>query len=465
MPKQLLSTVLIVDDDPEFVRRINEFLTPYGYRIHWLSSPEQALEYLRSAPQGILAVLLDIMFGEQPRGLEALPEFIALPSAPPVVMLSAYERATLVECAIKQGAESYVPKANLETLPERLENFQRHRLQRLKHPLTFLRQFGIVTCSEKMREVAEKIMRCAPTELTVLIVGETGTGKSLVAEALHRYSRRAQQRFVAVDIPNIVGSPELFARSLFGTAPGAGAPASRGFLHEADGGTLFLDEIGELSWEQQSQLLKPIEEKRFYRVGSTQVESTDVRILSATNRNISQMVDSAKFRRDLYERLTHEIIYLPPLRERPEDIPELANHFARTLPQEIWGAASSTPSFTLAQPTLERLQQYRWEGNVRELRNVIQRCLTIAQAEHTDTITPRILNRALAETPSSHPTPSSAQTLEEVRLDAIHRALSQTRGNVTRAAQQLGISREHLHRLVKKHGIDPNQYRQKHHAD
>jgi len=461
-----LSTVVVIDDDPESIRRISEVLIAAGYQPpRAFLSPEEGLEYLRSHARETLAVLLDVMFGDHARGLDTLQEICSLPFVPPVLMLSAHERARLIETALKRGADAYVAKDDLESLPERLESYRLKRSKEFKELYQFLRQFGILTQSESMRKVAEKIQRCAPTELTVLIVGETGTGKSLVARALHQYSRRSNGPFVTVDIPNVSSSAELLSSRLFGTAPGAftGAPpqGSPGFFHEADGGTLFLDEIGELSREQQSTLLKPVEEKRFCRVGSTKEEQVDIRIISATNRDIAQMVDTGGFRRDLYERLAQEIIFLPPLRERREDIPLLATYFAQTLPAEIW--RDTSVRFQFADATLEELQRYPWDGNVRQLQNVVRRCLILAEQQKADSITPRILREALSSEPRSDSVSGNNGTLGDIeqkaRKERIKEVLEKYRGNMTKAARELRVTRTHLHRLCRQYKINPQEYR------
>lgn len=462
-------TVVIIDDDPEIVSRVSELLRPHGYLVHGYLSPEAGLEHLRHNAKNTFAVLLDVMFGDEPRGLHIVSNILALPQAPPVLMLSNYERATFVETALKRGAESYVPKENLESLPERLQSYRQHRLRELKPPFSFLHQHGIVTQSEAMRKVAEQIQRCAPTELSVLIIGETGTGKSLVAQALHALSHRASKPFVTVDIPNVVSAPETFSARLFGTVAGAftGAQDSRGFFHEADGGTLFLDEVGEIPLEQQSRLLKPIEEKRFRRVGSTKEEQVNLRIISATNRDIATMVDQGCFRRDLYERIGQEIIFLPPLRERPEDIPLLARHFAQTLPKDIWPNTPLQTPIGFAEAALEELQKYSWEGNVRELQNFVRRCLLLAHQEGTDTITQRIVRGAFSQKHETQEPPTNGdrkdgtikELQEAVKKERMQRALESHRGNMTKAAKELGVSREHLYRLCKQYGIDPTAYR------
>ncbi|MEN3027213.1 MAG: sigma-54 dependent transcriptional regulator [Chlorobiota bacterium] len=464
-------TIVMIDDEHEWLSEVERLLKQQGYSFRGYTDPEEGLRSLQQSSEDILAILLDVMFDGESKGLQLLPKVLQLQNAP-VVMLSSYEQAVLVERAIKQGAETYVPKNQLETLPERLASFARQRQQVLQKPLEYLRSLGILTQSQKMAEIARKVQRIAPTRLSVLLLGETGTGKTLLAKAIHNESPRRDKPFVVVDVPNVARSQELFPSRLFGTVPGAftGAPPkpTEGFFHEADGGTLFLDEIGELSLEQQSDLLKPIEERRFYRVGSTKPEEVNIRFIAATNRDLARLVDEGLFRRDLYERLRQESIYLPPLRERLEDIPLLARHFADELPKEIWDRPPAT-TFEFSTASVEALQSYDWLGNIRELRNVVQRCLLIAHEEGTDSITPRIVWKGIEEAKQtrrqsgnsdySTTTTTARQAREQAEKEQIERALRKHRGNVTKAAQELGWTREHLYRKLKYYGIDPDRFR------
>lgn len=437
------SSVVVIDDEPEWLERVRAILTPHGYTVHLFSSPEAGLLFVREHTTRVLAVLVDVLFDGQERGLSLLEELTKLPGAPPVLMLSSHEKASFIERALKSGAESYVPKSDLETLPERLAGFQDRAL--LHDPFAFLRHYGILTKSPAMAEVARKIQSYARTKLNVLICGEPGTGKSLVAHAFHHYSG-VEGELVEVDVPAL-GNTDAFLVHLFGKLGENGL--SMGFFHRAHRGTLFLDEIGVLRPEYQQSLLKSIEEKRFYPIGSCQPESVQTRILATTNQDIAAMVDSGAFRRDLYDRLAQVSVFIPPLRTRPEDIELLTHYFVRN-PTAL-GLEPLDRPIEIPEPTLKELCQYPWPGNVRQLKNVLSQCLTIAAAENVSTITPRILHRVL---PTLEP-PSLELKQEQERLlrAQILEALRRFNGNVTRAAQHLGYSREHLHRLMRKFGI------------
>lgn len=456
--------VVLIDDEPYWIESIRELLAQHGYRLQGFTDPAEGLRFL-SGPQAArtLAVLLDVRFGTAELGLEVLQQIVQLPSPPPVFMLSSYERALYIERALKQGAESYIPKEQLSSLPERLRRLTQQRQPERHQPFDFLRQLGIETRSEKMRELARKIQLYAPTDLAVLIHGETGTGKTLVAHALHRASHRHRGPFVAVDIPNVAGAAELFSSRLFGTVKGAytGAERTEGFFHAAHGGTLFLDEIGELSPEQQAKLLKPVEEKRFCRVGSIREEAVELRIIAATNQDIARMVDDGRFRRDLYERLSQEVIFIPPLRERPDDIVHLAQHFARIMPELLWHAAPQLSPFRFAEAALELLCAQPWKGNVRELRHTVQKCLLLAHEAGTSLITPRIVRQALTSSGALERQAYSTlkQAKQRVTREMLEYALQAYSGNVIRAARALGISREHCHRLIKHYALDVNAFR------
>ncbi|MGB9913712.1 MAG: sigma 54-interacting transcriptional regulator, partial [Candidatus Kapaibacteriota bacterium] len=311
-------------------------------------------------------------------------------------------------------------------------------------------------------DLGYSIVRFGRTDLNVLISGETGTGKKLVAQALHTVSRRARKPFVIVDIPNI--PRELFQSELFGHVKGAYTGASsnkEGLFQRANGGTLFLDEIGELSLDLQASLLNPIEEKIIRRIGSSENEEVDVRIVSATDKDLSAMVSQGLFRSQLYHRLRECEIYVPPLRERKEDIPELVQYYLAKYNLESGKTKFFAPS------AVEFMQEQSWPGNVRELINIIR---IVCEYTEKDTIEIPDLKKFLGkdqsvESESFIPPITSGgdikTDIERVEKLKIERTLESCNGNVSKAAAMLGVSRETLHNKIRKYGINPNFYRKR----
>jgi DNA-binding NtrC family response regulator len=308
---------------------------------------------------------------------------------------------------------------------------------------------GVIVADPQMKQVFELAKRVAPSPITVLVVGETGAGKEVVAEAVHRLSMRATAPYVRLNCASL--SESLVEAELFGYEKGAftGALATKqGFFEAASGGTLFLDEIGELPLATQAKLLRVLEQRRIVRVGGTKEIAIDVRLVCATNRDLETEVKRGRFREDLYFRISAFVIPVPPLRDRPAEIPLLAQQFARELSAELGDHAVSVSSEALAV-----LGSYDWPGNVRELRNVIERAVVLSGRgkigpQH---LADRLRERAMA------PLPIAAldvrQRVADVERDTVAAALEANRGNQTQAARQLGISRFALIRLMEKHGL------------
>jgi DNA-binding NtrC family response regulator len=357
--------------------------------------------------------------------------------------------------AIKEGAYDYVSK------PFKLEEIKLtiHRAleqNRLLQENLFYRQElitkykleNIVGRSSQMLQVYKTIARVADSRSTILITGESGTGKELVARAIHFNSQRAAKHFVAVDCGSLAET--LLESELFGHVRGAftGAIANkRGLFEEADGGTCFLDEVGDISLAMQAKLLRVLQEHEIKRVGGTETVKVDVRILAATNKNLEQLVAEKKFREDLFYRLNVVSVHLPPLRERPEDIPLLADHFLRK-----YAADNEKPVSQVSQEALDLLSCYRWPGNVRELENVIERAVTLS---HRSIILPEDLPRRLRVQPPEVITPSlpSHIPLSELEKRYIQKVLEETGGNKKRAADILGIDRRTLYRMAARYGL------------
>jgi transcriptional regulator with PAS, ATPase and Fis domain len=320
-------------------------------------------------------------------------------------------------------------------------------------------QFGnVLGISAPIRQLFALLSRVAPTDATVLLEGETGTGKEAIAEAIHLESPRAGKPYVIVDCAAIPAN--LIGSELFGHVKGAftGAQSDKaGLIESADGGTVFLDEIGELSIDLQPQLLRVLEKREVRRIGDTKTRSVDIRVVAATNRDLRKMVDEGTFREDLYYRLAVVKTRVPPLRERPDDIPILAHHFAG----KVGGRA-----FDLSPTLIEELKRHDWPGNVRELRNVVERALSLGQVGLPQT--GKDLVGGIAAGGSGRPYARShnpeevldlpfkeakGQLIESFERDYITQLLKKHKGNISQAANEAGIDRNYIHRLVKKYNL------------
>ncbi len=319
-------------------------------------------------------------------------------------------------------------------------------------------RFGaVIGASAPMRKLFNMLQRVAPTDATVLLEGETGTGKEAIAEALHQASNRATGPYVVVDCASI--PRELIASELFGHAKGSYTGAisdKRGLIEAATGGTLFLDEIGELPHDLQPQLLRALEKREVRRVGETRPIAVDIRVLAATHRDLRAMVKTGGFREDLYYRLAVVRCEVPPLRARPADLPALARHFAEAFGRSAW---------ELSPTLLSELARHDWPGNVRELRNVIERALSLgtlaiddelavplgASGATATTAGSAAANQAILDLPFKE---AKAALVEGFERDYLVNLLARHRGNISRAALEAGIDRNYIHRLVKKYGLD-----------
>ncbi|MCX8050941.1 MAG: sigma-54 dependent transcriptional regulator [Chlorobi bacterium] len=458
--------LLIADDDADFCESLRSITAEQGWKATVATTTDDALAHIERRADRLDAILLDIEFrGEERTGMDVLEQTRKRYPWIPVVMISGKGTLETAVRATKLGAENFLDKASVTTerLVEIVRQAARRPLAQNERELSeFLLSQGIVARSTSMLKVAEQILRYGRSKLNVLITGETGTGKQLVARALHNVSPRNKKPFVRVDIPNIPDT--LFQSEMFGYVRGAftGAAQDRpGYFHAANRGTLFLDEIGDLRLELQASLLVPIEEGRFHRVGSTEEEHADIRIISATDRDLVEAVNNKQFREQLYYRIREAEIKLPPLRERPDDIPLIA---AYTL-QQLNETSTIQKSFTPL--ALDYLTSLSWKGNVRELISVIRSAYT-----HTDD-SELITERTLAEiVRTAYPTTSVRErapdfrttgTLGEITAaaekEAIVRTLEQSHGNVSRAAAMLGVSRETLYSLMREYSINPNSFR------
>ncbi len=448
-----MAHLLIIDDDPAFRSSLSEMLSDLGHHVLEAGHVQAGLHCLRTAP--VELVITDLkLTGED--GLSFLRQAQAI-KAVPCIMLTAYASGSNTIEAMRLGAFDHLTKpVSRQKLMETLQRALPERSADLESSLeadatltadnpTAERLIGNSEC---MREVFKHIGLAAATEATVLILGETGTGKEEVARALHRNSLRAHGPFVAVNCAAIPA--ELMESELFGHVKGAftGAVADRkGYLRQATGGTLFLDEIGDMPLALQAKILRVLEAREFSPVGAQTVLALDARIIAATHRDLPAAVRAGPFREDLWYRLQVMPIALPPLRARGEDLLLLAQHF-------LASEAAGTPKRLTAEAA-QQLVQHDWPGNIRELRNTIARAQILShhawiEAEHIS-FTPR--PQAADASGRGAATGTLAETLQQVEREMIERALRESGGNRSEAARKLGLSRQQLYRKLEEHGL------------
>ena len=441
--------VLIVDDETIMRESLAGWLERDGHAVQTARSGEEALKKCRENRFDIL--LLDIKM-EGMSGLEVLRRVKEGDADVAVVMITAYGSiATAIE-AMKNGAFDYMLKPfDPNELGVLIEKITRHQ-QQARENLYLKEQFkertrfeNMIGQSEPMQKVFDLICDVAPADTTVLISGETGTGKGLAAKAIHSHSRRCHGPYVVVNCGAI---PEhLMETELFGHMRGAFTDAKetkKGRLELAHGGTLFLDEIGEIGMRMQIDLLRVLEDRVFYRVGGTQPMEADFRVVAATNRSLEQAIRDGHFREDLFYRLNVVGLTLPPLRQRKQDIPLLADHFLHRYVQE-----THRPVDRISREALDEMMAYDWPGNVRELENAIERAVVVGKARQ---ILPEDLPIVCRATGAA----ARATTLEEVEKAHIRQILSDHQWNVARSARVLGIDRSTLYSKIKRYALQKN---------
>ena len=462
-------SVLICDDE-EIMRDVLEtILTHAGYKVELAKTGEEAIELYSQKPFEV--VLMDVSMPGM-GGLTALEELLKIDPDAVIIMITAYATFDTAISAWEKGAHGVIrkPFQNEQILAFVSKGIRRRRAEEERQTLRqvmskSVSRDAIVGRSDKMEEIFRLVERVAPARSTVLIQGESGTGKELVAKAIHEASPRSDKPFVAVNCSNIPS--ELLESELFGHTKGAftGAIASKkGLFEVADTGSIFLDEIGDLRPEMQVRLLRVIQEREFTPIGETQPTKVDVRIIAATNVELKEAVKSGTFREDLYFRLSVVPIELPPLRQRKEDILPLAQHFIRKYNQENGRVVSE--SFNAE--VLSLLENYYYPGNVRELENIIERAVVIAATDEitVDCLRPEVRDPALAFEMVKKAEGSSSEIdiargvnfYEEVKrfeIDLIRRALDQTAGHQSRAAQLLGLNATTLNSKIKAYNIIP----------
>jgi two-component system response regulator AtoC len=455
--------ILIADDEPLFLQTTAALLRKAGFMCTTASNGTASLEFLSREPFDL--VISDLNMPGNLK-LELLREGrTKWPEIPVIVVTGAPSLPTAIE-SVRLGITDYLLKpVKYEDL---LSAVRRALAQKARRPKRSHRADGevrrthfpdIVGESAPMQELFEIIERVAETDTNILLTGESGTGKEVVASAIHRHSRRADGKFLIVDCTAI---PEtLFESILFGHAKGSFTGAIKdqvGLLSQSDGGTAFFDEIGELSAALQAKLLRVIQEQTFTPIGKADSLSIDTRFLCATNRDLELEVNAGRFRRDLFYRLAVIHIELPPLRDRGDDVILLARHFLNQMqPGEMRVAGFS-------QESLDLMREYAWPGNIRELRNAVERGLAMARGEQILPVDlPASLRRAHGigenDRPASSTGASRADALDGAERDYLISLLTKNSGNVAESARQAGMSRQGLHKLLKKHRVDASDYR------
>lgn len=446
--------ILVVDDEAKMRRVLELMLSQMGCRVETAADGEEALALLARQPVDL--VITDL---RMPRldGLGLLRRLREQGSEVPVIVITAYGTVESAVAAMKQGAFDYLLRPfELDTL----EAVVRRALDmsQMRQENRFLRDElekgwgGLIGRSQAMQRVFEAIEQVAPTRASVLLLGETGTGKEVVARAIHRASPRARQLFVAVNCAAIPA--DILESELFGHVRGAftGAHKDRvGKFELAQGGTLFLDEITEMPFPLQAKLLRVLQEKTVERLGSNRAIELDIRIIAATNRDPQEAVAEKKLREDLYYRLNVFTIELPPLRERREDVPLLARHFL-----EQHAAEFGYPCPDLSPEALAWLQNYAWPGNVRELENMMERALVLTRGQTPVTLAQLPVTGAAAAPPDPDPEDDDltlAPQVAALEQRLIRRALERSGDNKAEAARLLGISERTLWYKLKKYGL------------
>jgi len=449
-------TILIVDDDKNMLEVLSLRLEVEGYNVYATSEARKALELVKNTMFDL--ALLDLKLSETENGIDLMKKLHQTVPEMPVIILTAHGTIDTAVEAMKMGAYSFLTKPfNRRELLLQIKNgLEKSSLSREVRRLKDLvgERYGfenIIGKSKKMQDVMEQVVRAAEIDSSVCIYGESGTGKELIAKSLHLLSPRRERSFVAV---NCAAIPEgLHEGELFGYEKGAFTGAIRarkGFFSQADGGTLFLDEVSEMPESMQVKLLRVLQEKHFYPLGSEKSISVDVRILTATNRNLEDEVKSGNFRKDLFYRIHVIPVKLPPLRERKEDIPLLVDHFLKKFSEKI---NKGTKEISMA--AMQKLLNYHWPGNVRELENTVEYAVAMSTGD--------IIDQDLILQTNSPDAVEELKSFKDAKNNFeksyLSNILSLAGGNVSKAAKIAGKYRGDLYALMKKHELDPTVFK------
>ena len=438
------ASVLIVDDRIRLCESLAASLTERGYHCLSASSGEKALSRFKT--EGADAILLDIMLGEE-NGLDLIPQFLSLKPSVPIIVITGYGTVESAVSAIKVGAFDYIQKPiKTEKLLKVLENAL--RIVSLEKENRNFKGLDVddfpATQSPAMRQVLSNLRRLAASNLPILICGESGTGKDMIADFIHRNSPRASRPIVKV---NCAAFPEsLLDNELFGHERGAYTGANvlfRGVFERSHEGSLFLDEIGDMPLSIQTKILRAIQNKEIRRIGGSETIYVDIRFIAATNQNLDSLVVAGTFRNDLLYRLNTATVVIPPLRERKEDIPLMVSRFLSAI-----AAQNQVPSKHFSTEAMSCLLNYPWPGNVRELKSAIEYAFTLSSDSEI------LLSDLPLSVKEESVLPSGMCMLDSVEREMVEKTLRSERFNKTAAAARLGMSRATLYNKMRKYGID-----------
>lgn len=453
--------ILVIDDDIGIRTSLSMMLRRAHYEVQAVASPKEAMTVVREQEPQL--IMLDMNFSlstSGDEGLTLLKQIKLFRPTVPVILMTAWGSINLAVKGMRAGAFDFITKPwNNVALMERVElalSFPSAKpIGTISPSSPITPSNNIVGSSPALTQVLDTIQRVAPTNAPVLILGESGTGKELIAEAIHRQSRRASESFVKVNLGGI--SQSLFESEMFGYRKGAftGAVADRaGRFELADKGTIFLDEIGDLDLASQVKLLRVLQDQTFEPLGDSHTRQVNVRVVCATNADLPRLIEEGRFREDLYYRINLITVHLPPLRERKDDIPALAAYFINKQCE-----ANAMPPVTLSDDTVKRLKSFSYPGNIRQLKNIVERAVLMSgksvitvedielPAEHSTPHTPH----SSPHTP--HSTLNTISTLEEQERTAIENAMKEYDGNLSKVAEALGLSRGALYRRLEKYNL------------
>ena len=457
----MMNSILIVDDDSSVITSLALLLKQAGYESHSATSPAQALDKLKS--NHIQLVIQDMNFSRQTtgeEGLSLLRQIKSLRPNLPVILMTAWGSISLAVQGVKAGASDFITKpwTNEQLLQSirttlGLAAASTNSLNESPSREELDKQYdfkNIIGRDPKLLHILQIVGRVSATDASVLITGESGTGKELIAEAIHRNSHRSKKPFVKVNLGGI--SPTLFESEMFGHVKGAFTDARqdrKGRFETADTGTILLDEIGDLDASCQVKLLRVLQDRTYEVLGSSTPRTADVRVISATNTNLTEMIEAGEFREDLLYRLNLIAVHIPPLRERRDDIPHLANHFLANV-----ASIYRKTDLIIDENTMQWLQHLPWHGNIRQLRQAIERAVLMTSKSVLEiddfkaplTMDPNEIGKSTLPAIGS-------MTLEELERAMITKSMLQFNGNISRVAEALGLSRAALYRRLEKFGI------------